>query len=270
MSMKLSLALAGIIKSITSIQREERAIRNRLLVRDLLTDYSEIKTKRGNIKLICRDRREVHYVKHFFDREPDTLNWIEEFAETSIFWDVGANTGIYSIYAALGTNVKVFAFEPASASYASLCNNIAVNSLDGDIISLCMGFFNSTELTKLSMQEVEAGGAMHGFSALDLEVEKDNQSCILQSTLSFSIDEFVEIYNLSSPNYLKIDVDGVEDRILSGASKTLQSKNLRSVLIETAGRNADDNEKLHKLFEGFGFTENKKINYGHDTIFFKP
>ena len=40
----------------------------------------------------------------------------------------------------LGTNVKVFAFEPASASYASLCNNIAVNSLDGDIISLCMGF----------------------------------------------------------------------------------------------------------------------------------
>ena len=39
MSMKLSLALAGIIKSITSIQREERAIRNRLLVRDLLTDY---------------------------------------------------------------------------------------------------------------------------------------------------------------------------------------------------------------------------------------
>ena len=46
MSMNLSLALAGIIKSITSIQREERAIRNRLLVRDLLTDYSEIKTKR--------------------------------------------------------------------------------------------------------------------------------------------------------------------------------------------------------------------------------
>ena len=62
MSMKLSLALAGIIKSITSIQREERAIRNRLLVRDLLTDYSEIKTKRGNIKLICSDRSEVHYV----------------------------------------------------------------------------------------------------------------------------------------------------------------------------------------------------------------
>ena len=270
MSMKLSLALAGIIKSITSIQREERAIRNRLLVRDLLTDYSEIKTKRGNIKLICRDRREVHYVKHFFDREPDTLNWIEEFAESSIFWDVGANTGIYSIYAALGANVKVFAFEPASASYASLCNNIAVNFLDGDIISLCMGFFDSTELTKLSMEEAEAGGAMHGFSALDSRVITENQSFVSQSALAFSIDDFIKIYNLSSPNYLKIDVDGVEDRILSGASKTLQSENLRSVLIETAGRNADESGKFHKLFKDFGFTENKEINSGHDTIFFKP
>ncbi len=269
MSMKLSLALAGIVKSITSIQKEERAIRNRLLVRDLLTDYSEIKTRRGNIKLICRERREVHYVKHFFDREPDTLNWIEEFREPSVFWDIGANTGIYSIYAALGANVKVFAFEPAAASYASLCNNIAVNSLDGDIISLCMGFFNTTELTKLSMEEVEAGGAMHVFSAIDSKVITGDQSFIAQSALSFSIDDFVEIYNLSLPNYLKIDVDGVEDKILRGAPKTLQSHSLRSVLIETAGRNPSETEKLCKLFEDFGFTDHKKVNYGHDTIFFK-
>ena len=270
MSMKLSLVLASIVKSITSIQKQERAIRNRLLVRDLLTDYNVIKTKRGNIKLVCRERREVHYAKYFFHREPDTLSWIEEFREPSVFWDIGANSGIYSLYAALGTNVKVFSFEPAAASYASLCNNIAANFLDKDIISLCMGFFNSTELTKLSMEEVEAGGAMHGFSALDSKIVQKSQSFITQSALSFSIDDFVKIYNLSCPNYLKIDVDGVEDRILSGASKTLQSENLRSVLIETSGRNSKESDWLLKSFEEFGFTGNKKINSGHDTIFFKP
>jgi hypothetical protein len=133
-----------------------------------------------------------------------------------------------------------------------------------------MGFFDSTELTKLSMEEAEAGGAMHGFSALNSEAIKANQSFITQSALSFSIDDFVEIYNLSSPNYLKVDVDGVEDRILSGASKTLQSEHLRSVLIETAGRNDYESKKLQNFFKDFGFAGSKKINYGHDTIFFKP
>ena len=93
---------------------------------------------------------------------------------------------------------------------------------------------------------------MHGFSALNSEAIKANQSFITQSALSFSIDDFVEIYNLSSPNYLKVDVDGVEDRILSGASKTLQSEHLRSVLIETAGRNDYESKKLQNFFKDFG------------------
>ena len=39
-------------------------------------------------------------VKTILDKEPETISWINEFKDRSIFWDIGANVGLYSIYAA--------------------------------------------------------------------------------------------------------------------------------------------------------------------------
>ena len=51
--------------------------------------------------------------KTFSSKEPETLEWIESFNKKSIFWDIGANIGLYSIYAAKYNNVQVYAFEPS-------------------------------------------------------------------------------------------------------------------------------------------------------------
>ena len=42
-------------------------------------------------------------VNTFYSKEPETLKWIDNFNEDKniIFWDIGANIGLYSIYAAL-------------------------------------------------------------------------------------------------------------------------------------------------------------------------
>ena len=42
-------------------------------------------------------------VATFFTKEPETLEWIDSFEkkEKLIFWDIGANIGLYSIYNAL-------------------------------------------------------------------------------------------------------------------------------------------------------------------------
>jgi hypothetical protein len=37
--------------------------------------------------------------KTFFTKEPETLAWIDIFERGSVFYDVGANIGLYSIYA---------------------------------------------------------------------------------------------------------------------------------------------------------------------------
>ena len=39
-------------------------------------------------------------VNTFSEKEPETLEWIDTFPDNSTLWDIGANVGLYSIYAA--------------------------------------------------------------------------------------------------------------------------------------------------------------------------
>ena len=39
-------------------------------------------------------------VDTFSEKEPETLEWIDTFPDNSTLWDIGANVGLYSIYAA--------------------------------------------------------------------------------------------------------------------------------------------------------------------------
>ncbi len=50
--------------------------------------------------------------------------------------------------------------------------------------------------------------------------------------LGLSIDYLVESNILETPNYIKIDVDGIEDEILAGGIKSLTNQNLKSISIE--------------------------------------
>ena len=49
--------------------------------------------------------------KTFSTKEPETLEWIDSFSKSSVFWDIGSNIGLYSIYASLN-GIKSFSFEP--------------------------------------------------------------------------------------------------------------------------------------------------------------
>jgi hypothetical protein len=51
--------------------------------------------------------------KTFATKEPETLKWIDEMEANSVFWDIGANVGLYSIYAAMNKNSKFISFEPS-------------------------------------------------------------------------------------------------------------------------------------------------------------
>ena len=65
-----------------------------------------------NLSFFIPNRLNLFRVNTFITKEPETLNWIENFGEKSVFWDVGANIGLYTCYAAKLKNCKVYAFEP--------------------------------------------------------------------------------------------------------------------------------------------------------------
>src|SRR5210317_974293 len=75
-------------------------------------------------------------VKSFFLKEPETLEWIDSFENKKnlIFWDIGANIGLYSIYNSLkNPKSTTIAFEPSSSNLRVLTRNISINSLEENI-----------------------------------------------------------------------------------------------------------------------------------------
>jgi FkbM family methyltransferase len=70
--------------------------------------------------------------------EPETLSRMAELLrECRVFYDIGANTGLFSLLVAqLKPEVRIVAFEPNPQTYARLSENIALNSLGARITAL--------------------------------------------------------------------------------------------------------------------------------------
>ncbi len=65
----------------------------------------------------------------FFTKEEGTIAWLENTIKPNdIFYDIGANLGLYSLKAAkMHDSVKVFAFEPHKINFATMVRNFDNN-----------------------------------------------------------------------------------------------------------------------------------------------
>ena len=67
------------------------------------------------------------------DKEPETIDWIDSFEEGACFYDIGANVGVFTLYAAKSKKCQVFSFEPSVFNLESLVRNININYLDKQV-----------------------------------------------------------------------------------------------------------------------------------------
>jgi len=204
------------------------------LAAELLEPDLPVHTTHGALRFHCPTRESLHYVREFTFREPETLTWIDRFGPTDIFWDIGANVGQYSLYAAL-SGVRTLAFEPGAASYGALTRNIEVNGMDDRIAAYCLAFSATTELSTLNMARTDAGSSMH---AVGTDIDAFGRTIAVrfrQAVAAYSIDEFLAAFRPPFPSHIKLDVDSIEDRIIAGAQRTLADPRLRSVMVEIEG-----------------------------------
>ena len=173
-------------------------------------------------------------VKTILDKEPETISWINEFKERSIFWDLGANVGLYSIYAASKRKrIKVFSFEPSSSNLRTLSRNISINNLQNKINIVPFALSkNKNKFLLLKESSFNEGGALNSFGVNYNFSGKKFFSKNSYNTFGTSLDNLIKLKILKVPNYIKIDVDGIEDLILAGAKNLLLNKKIKSILIE--------------------------------------
>ncbi len=179
-------------------------------------------------------------------KEPETLEWIERFfAPGDVMYDVGANIGLYAIFAAksLDGQCKVYAFEPEALNYAKLNRNIHLNHLSGVVLPCCLALTDSLCFDTFSLnpdnfekmvdgQELVAGSSLHSFGDVRDYSGRVFRPIHVQGAVGVSIDYLWRVWGLDFPNHIKIDVDGLEDKIIAGATQTLDDRRLRSVLVE--------------------------------------
>lgn len=165
------------------------------------------------------------------DKEPETIAWIDSFQPGETFWDIGANVGIYSVYAA-ARGIRTWAFEPHFANYHQLCVSIALNDLQESVTPLCLAFAQAKSIAMLNLASIDVGTSMSNFgAALDFRGQPFVPA-FRQGMIGYDIDSFVADFGLEVPTHLKIDVDGIELDIVKGARVLLANPRLKSVSIE--------------------------------------
>jgi len=223
------------------------------------TDRRTFRVKHGSIsfKVCTPNSLCLSRVRSFSSKEPETLEWIDAFSENSIFWDIGANIGLFSLYAHLRKNAQVVAFEPSVFNQRILLENVNLNNIQsGSIIYHPLPVSGETEVNAFQLSNMDVGGAKSAFGVNYGHDGKTLNALFRYSILSQTLDEIVDFNNFDQPDYIKIDVDGIEHLILEGAKKTLQ--NTKSVLVEINDEFLEQTERASVFLESLGFVLLKK------------
>jgi FkbM family methyltransferase len=163
--------------------------------------------------------------------------------EDDMFYDIGANVGVYSVLASAVSGAQTKSFEPIPYTFQHLRTNVIVNEIS-DKVKLYNCGIGRSETTLSFTNSLDATSHV-------IEGNDNSQNSI--SVKSVPIDT---IETDKTPILLKIDVEGFESEVLAGAPNLLKDTALKAIIIELNGLGARYNFKdddIHELLLGHGF-----------------
>ena len=183
--------------------------------------------------------------KNWEKREPEVLDWIDGFEKGCIFFDVGASFGTETLYAALKNEgpEKIVSFDLDLESSFNLAYNISLNNIS-NVEQYFLALSDEFNLNSYM--------CVTQYYYIEGRTQYDN---VAYKTISISMDKFIDMTHIF-PNYIKIDVDGAEESIISGMTETVKNKKLRSVVIEVSDKSEP---AISNFFHKAGF----RIEFEH-------
>jgi FkbM family methyltransferase len=150
---------------------------------------------------------------------PLLLEQVLKSAPAGLFFDIGANTGVYSLLSkAVCPLREVHAFEPFQSVLKILRNNIALNKIAADIIVVDAAASNEPGSADLFIPTQEHGlvetSASLSSNFKSLHSERVKVRCI-------KLDDYCHQLGLDRVAVMKIDVEGVEDKVFKGAQEMI-------------------------------------------------
>lgn len=171
---------------------------------------------------------ELWRCRTYASKEPETLDWIDSFAPGEVLFDVGANIGLYTLYAA-ARGVTVCSFEPEAQNFASLAYNVLHNGF-ANASCYCIALADREHIGSLFVTGAAPGDSQHNLDAENPFYKRRYLGT--QGSFCTTLDRLCFELGLAVPNHLKLDVDGIEPQILAGAQRLVQHPSFKSLLVE--------------------------------------
>lgn len=130
----------------------------------------------------------------------------------AVVYDIGAHVGFYTLLFAelVGTQGRVFAFEPVPENFAYLQRHIQLNQCR-NITSVQVALGQSTGIATFETRVASsAAGHLSATGGLCVSI--------------FRLDDWVRQQQAQMPDYLKIDVEGAEAGVLDGSRELLRAR----------------------------------------------
>ena len=166
-----------------------------------------------------------YVTKLLYWKGPETFEYTSIFIELikncETFFDVGANTGYYSLMAAKANKkIKIHGFEPSSGPLHYLNENVSLNGFEDQVtihpIALSSSKGTATFYEVANRKYSYLKHNLGGVGSLKQDRLK-NSFAVKTETL----DQFVAIHNINNIDLIKIDTEGTEHMILLGATNVI-------------------------------------------------
>jgi FkbM family methyltransferase len=138
-----------------------------------------------------------------------------------IVLDTGANVGVFTRKALWAGAAKVIAIEPGPENLECLRRNFAAEIAEGRVVLVPKGAWDKDDVLRLSIDPVS--------SARDSFVRPIENARYIEAPLT-TIDKIVEELRLPRVDFIKMDIEGAEQKAVAGAKKTLAANRPRMAL----------------------------------------
>lgn len=176
-----------------------------------------------------------------------------------VIYDIGGYKGIFSIFFAIKSipDGKVYVFEPNYKNYQILMENIRINHVK-NVIAYNIGVGEKNYKTKMAVRKNN-----YATSSIDDKIAEQiigEEGSEYFDVEIVTLDKYVTDKSLPYPQFVKIDVEGVEYDVLLGMRNILESCK-PELFIEIHG--IDNNDKLNNINNIYNLLNNYKYKLYH-------
>jgi FkbM family methyltransferase len=191
----------------------------------------------------------------FWTKEPETIHWINrnlsESTDIGLLIDVGANIGIYSLYAAtVSKSISVFSIEPVPDTFRELNANIELNMKMNQISTFMVAL--SFESGSGTLKNVDPRLGSSGAQIQLVDMGDDASTKVLSGDRL--LKDAWEKRDHDKKVMIKIDTDGNELDVLNGFIEAFKDGSIVTVLVETHPTNRNE---IEAFFSRLDFREDE-------------